>query len=72
MAENNYNTLKPVDGLGNIARMESADKRQKRKKQRKTKNALSQNEPQLNDQNQQYIEQNNLNQDDNHAIDYRA
>lgn len=72
MEENNYNTIKPVDGLGNIARMESADKRQKRKKQRKTKNALSQNEPQLNDQNQQDIEQNNLNQDENHAIDYRA
>jgi hypothetical protein len=72
MAENNYNTIKPVDGLGNIARMESADRRQQRKKGKKKKNALSQNETQLNEQNQQDIDQNNLNQDENHAIDYRA
>lgn len=72
MTENNYNIIKPVDGPGNIARMESADKRQQRKKQRKAKNALSQNEPQLNDRNQQDIAQNNLNQDENHSIDYRA
>ena len=72
MAENNYNTIKPVEGLRNTARMESADKRQQRKKQRKLKKALSQNEPQLNEQNQQDIDQNNLNQDEKHAIDYRA
>lgn len=72
MAENNYNTIKPVDGLINTARMESADRRQQRKKQRKLKKAFSQNEPQLNNQNQQDIHQNNLNRDENHAIDYRA
>ncbi len=72
MAENNYNTIKPVESLRNTARMESADRRQQRKKQKKLKKALSQNEPQLNDQNQQDIDQNNLNQDEKHAIDYRA
>ncbi len=72
MAENNYNTIKPVEGLRNTARMESADRRQQRKKEKKKNNALSQNEPQINDRNQQDIDQDNLNQDEKHAIDYRA
>jgi len=67
MTENNYNIIKPVDGLGNIAAMESADRRQKRKKQENAKKNLPRNV-----QNQQNIEQNSLDQDEKHSIDYRA
>jgi hypothetical protein len=76
MEENNYNTIKPVEGLQNVGSLTPVQQRQERKKQQnpqeqKNKNELA--EDTMNKSTEESVaDETTENHQDQHSVDYCA
>ena len=78
MVDRNFNVIKPVESLNNIANLKPIQERRKRKKDRREQNNENEKKPETNlEENSNSIEENitkeiHENDGEEHSIDYRA
>lgn len=78
MADNDFNIIKPVEGLKNIAGLSPAKRREQRRPQQQLHKESEEESESTEDELNESVDEQKLdselaeNQDDQHTIDYRA